>query len=633
MVLANFPYFVTLVLRGTEGDVGIYQGVMIIFIALTGPVWLWLNKKYSQRALLNASMLMLAIIFAFGFAIGMDGLPATTLAYIFVAFVGMALGGYLILIYAMMGNLVDYDEILTKRRREAIFYGTFSFAIGLGTAVGTLILPLLLENFGYTQANPFGVRLSFPVMAVFVFIGWFIFRSYRIGDTPEETRKNLNLEAGGMTLSALSAGVARRVISPPKGIFLIGYGDRSKGNTGVHDDLTATALVLESGSTRVALVALDILTINEFIVDRIRARLAPTEVILCCSHTHSGPIAYADEKSSRKNREYIHSLVENIVAAIEEAQATLQPARLEYSHGEASVGINRREMMPDGHMEIGRNPSGARDSSVQVVSVFALTPDSSPTGRGDGVRVATVVNYACHGTVLGPANLLVSADWIGQMRPRVESELGGLSLFLQGAAANINPDMHWEDGRGFEKAAEQGHAVAEAVLAAVRTGSEALKNAPLEIARAETWLPTETRVETSRPPKNYGKPLLSLAKMPGFMAIFADLLLNQRYPWKSVIEARDGFWSVPMRINSVRIGDLALVTFAAETFTEIGMKVKAASPADAYPDCQCERRLHQLPAHRRVAPRGRLRSGHRAAGVSLSRPAAGTLRVHRPGSR
>jgi hypothetical protein len=34
-----------------------------------------------------------------------------------------------------------------------------------------------------------------------------------------------------------------------------------------------------------------------------------------------------------------------------------------------------------------------------------------------------------------------------------------------------------------------------------------------------------------------------------------------------------------MRINTVRMGDLALVTFAAETFTEIGMKIKLASPA------------------------------------------------------
>lgn len=195
MVLANFPYFVTLVLRQSEGDVGTYQGVLIIFIALTGPVWTWLNRKYSQRALLNASMLLLGIIFAFGFLIrALDQATITVQAYIFIALVGIALGGYLILIYAMMGNLVDYDEMLTNRRREAIYYGTFSFAIGLGTSVGTLILPLLLENFGYTQDNPLGVRLAFPVMAVFIFVGYLLFQRYRIGDTVEETRKNLDMD-------------------------------------------------------------------------------------------------------------------------------------------------------------------------------------------------------------------------------------------------------------------------------------------------------------------------------------------------------------------------------------------------------------------------------------------------------
>jgi neutral ceramidase len=372
-----------------------------------------------------------------------------------------------------------------------------------------------------------------------------------------------------MNEQSLSAGVARQIISPPKGIFLIGYGDRSKGNIGIHDDLTTTALVLTDGAMRVAIVALDILTINEFIVDRVRARLAPTEVLLCCSHTHSGPIAYADKKSPRKNREYIDLLVDRIVEAVNEAQKNLLPARLEYSHGEADVGINRREKMPDGHMEIGRNPEGPRDKSVQVVSVLTDA----------GQRLATIVNYACHGTVLGPDNLLVSADWIGVMRDKIEKELGGMTLFIQGAAANINPDMYWDDAHAFEKVTEQGLGVAEAVLTAAGSRSDEMRGMPLEIERAEAWMPTETAVTTSRPPKNYGKPLLALAKMPGFMAVFADVLLNQRYPWKSVIEAKDGFWSVPMRINAVRIGDLALVTFGAETFTEIGMKVKATSPA------------------------------------------------------
>jgi hypothetical protein len=34
-----------------------------------------------------------------------------------------------------------------------------------------------------------------------------------------------------------------------------------------------------------------------------------------------------------------------------------------------------------------------------------------------------------------------------------------------------------------------------------------------------------------------------------------------------------------MRVNAVRIGELALVSFAAETFTEIGLAVKQGSPA------------------------------------------------------
>lgn len=421
----------------------------------------------------------------------------------------------------------------------------------------------------------------------------------------------------------LRAGVARRIISPPRGIYLIGYGDRVKGNVGIHDDLTATALALEAGGACLVLVALDILTINEFIVDRIRAAVAPLEVILCCSHTHSGPIAYADARAPRRDRACIDSLVGNVAQAVREAHSRLQPARLEFSSGSADVGINRREKMPDGQMEIGRNPQGARDRSLQVLSVL----DEA------GGRLATVVNYACHGTVLGPDNLLVSADWIGVMRAQVEQDLGGTALFLQGAAANINPDMYWDQACAFEKMTEQGMAVAQAVRRAVDAGAEPLPSAPLRLARRTAWLPTEAPATSARPPKNYRKPLLALAKMPAFMAVFTDFLLARRYPWRPLIEARNGFWSVPLRVNAARLGDLALVTFAAETFTEIGMKVKDASPARqtlfASVSDGCVSYLHTAEAHPEggyevdVAPLayrypGRLQAGSEAIALAAA---------------
>ena len=106
---------------------------------------------------------------------------------------GVMLGGYFIVVYAMMGNVVDYDEMLTGRRREAIYYGAFSLANGLGIAVGTLILPVLLGWLGYTHQNPLGVRVAFLAMAAAILIGALIFRAYRLGDTPAETRQNLGL--------------------------------------------------------------------------------------------------------------------------------------------------------------------------------------------------------------------------------------------------------------------------------------------------------------------------------------------------------------------------------------------------------------------------------------------------------
>lgn len=230
----------------------------------------------------------------------------------------------------------------------------------------------------------------------------------------------------------LSVGIARKIISPPKGIYLIGYGDRSKGNLGVHDDLTASALALDDGLHRAMIVACDLLAINEHIVARIQAQTG-SNVVICCSHTHSGPITYAGQRSSRKNRDYINYLVTQVVMAVKEAMANLQPAHISWAQGEADIAVNRRERKPDGHIEIGINPSGPVDRTVTILQAQSL----------DGKPIVTLVNYQCHGTVLGQKNMLVSADWIGVMRRIVEQESGAPAMYLQGATGDLNPDHAW----------------------------------------------------------------------------------------------------------------------------------------------------------------------------------------------
>jgi len=195
MITANLPYFITVVVGGTEGDVGIYLGIVVILMVLATPVWSYLGKRVSNAKLIRWSMALLAVTAAINFFVGwVDFIPANILAFITLGLMGPFLGGYFILAYSMMGNVVDYDELITNRRREANFYGTFSLAVGIGPSIASIILPFLLDRFGYSGSNPLGIRLAFPVISILILLGFLAFQRYNIGDSVEETKANLRIE-------------------------------------------------------------------------------------------------------------------------------------------------------------------------------------------------------------------------------------------------------------------------------------------------------------------------------------------------------------------------------------------------------------------------------------------------------
>lgn len=359
----------------------------------------------------------------------------------------------------------------------------------------------------------------------------------------------------------LSVGVARRNISPPKGIYLIGYGDRRWGNRGVHDDLTATAIALDDGLHHSVIVACDLLAINEHTVALIQAQTG-SNVIICCSHTHSGPITYAGKRSPRRNRQYINFLVAQVGSAIRDAQLNLQPAGLYWAQGEATIAVNRRERKTDGRIEIGVNPSGPVDRSLSIAQ--AQTPGGKP--------IATLLNFQCHGTVLGPRNMLVSADWIAGMREKLEQATSAPVLFLQGAAGDLNPEHEWGQD-DYSVAEALGLRVAEQVEQAWAR-LEPISGDAISFHQEQVWLSLEAEAHEAKPPSTYRSVLARMAHAPRFMV---DRALDHRFPWKTHISARQGFWSVPMSFTYLRIGDLAMIALGAEVFTELSMEIKNTS--------------------------------------------------------
>jgi hypothetical protein len=234
--------------------------------------------------------------------------------------------------------------------------------------------------------------------------------------------------------------VAKVDITPPAGLPMYGYFNRTGLSTGTLDPLYARVLVLEVGDKRLALVTLDLgRTFGPSALDRLRQAAEKSSgirfLIVAASHTHSGP-NILDEYPGNQSPAWETAALDKIAQGIEEASRHLVEARLGTGYGEVYVGYNRRRMNPDGTVTMfwtnpTKVPTAPLDPTVSVLRV-----DSS-----DGKPLAVLVNYACHPVVFGADNLRYSADFVGVMAGTVEESLGGapLGFFLQGADGDINP--------------------------------------------------------------------------------------------------------------------------------------------------------------------------------------------------
>lgn len=272
---------------------------------------------------------------------------------------------------------------------------------------------------------------------------------------------------------SLQAGTARVDITPPAGHVMGGYANRQGPSKGVHDPLYATVLLLKSDETTVALISCDLRSFpSERIVNEARRRKLADHVLISVTHTHSGPMTWEDKSWPSRERSWFAGTEDRILKAIEDASGRLFEARIGAGYGEAYLGHNRRMVGADGKTTMfwrneERRPTSPIDPTVGVIRV----DDATGTPR------AILVNYACHAVVLGPDNLMISADYPGYMARKIESEFPGtLCLFVQGGAGDINPylDKQPVDRNGFGEAEKTGLALAaEAAKVAGRIKTEA----------------------------------------------------------------------------------------------------------------------------------------------------------------
>ena len=236
------------------------------------------------------------------------------------------------------------------------------------------------------------------------------------------------VEAGRLT-----AGVAAVDITPPVGTPLGGYGARhGRPSTGVHDRLYAKALVLDNRSERIAIVTCDLIGVSKAVKQQVLRRIGRAagldsrHLLVCASHTHSGPGALSPEfvwqlAMGRYNARLRDDLVKKLAGVIISANGHRRPARIGWGVTSASGFVSDRR---------DKDPVRVTDPQLVVMRVDGI--DRKP--------IAVLANFAGHGTCLGAENMLVSADFPGYLQRRLEARIGGVTaLFANGAQGDQAP--------------------------------------------------------------------------------------------------------------------------------------------------------------------------------------------------
>jgi hypothetical protein len=379
--------------------------------------------------------------------------------------------------------------------------------------------------------------------------------------------------------SATSVG-----ITPSTPLPLAGYlarGDQL--STGTHDPLTASLLWLgeQSGRSSVCWVGLDALSVDTDIASRIKetvgARIGidPDAVLVCCSHTHSGPQPWTGRSMVASS---VSSTVDDTVVD-----------RLLHDIGRGAAGLPAlRSPVVAGWSVV--DPVGLGSNRYRTTGPHETSTGVLTLCDRDRTVLAVLFDYACHPTVLGPTNLRYSADFPAAARRVVAAGLRAtdgvetppVSVFLQGAAGDASTRFTRRE-QTFNEVNRLGGILGGAVLRGVLDGAaDPVHGALPRVRRSTVRLPTRALPDEaaaragaataeaawqSEHDRGQGTPAERIARTRYEGALLLAGLSAAGLPAE-----------VELPVTTVALGEVVWVHLPVELFASLAGRIRAASP-------------------------------------------------------
>lgn len=403
-----------------------------------------------------------------------------------------------------------------------------------------------------------------------------------------------SISSAGAAEKIFQAGAATSNITPPLGELIVG-GFLPFPATHIHDELHARCIVLDDGTTKLAIVLCDNVGIPREVFDSAKDQvqkatgLPVSNMLMASTHTHSATTARGPSKVIWEDEltDYQKFLANRISDCVRRALNQLEPARIGWGHvDEPSEVFNRRWHVTD--PELATNPFGGIDK-VRMNPPRGNAALVRPAGPTDpqvwfisvqskaGRPIALLANYSLH-YVGGVKSADVSADYFGYFANDIEDKLGAkeqvpafVGIMSNGTSGDINNINFRQATPKYEPYAKM-QEVAQKVAAKVYEAHKLVEFQDwVELGAQQTELPLQVRQPTPEMLAHIAqlKPEEDAANGPKSRDhIYADRVGRLKNAPKEV--------SVPLQ--TLKIGDLGIGAVPFETFVEIGLELKEKSP-------------------------------------------------------
>jgi GPH family glycoside/pentoside/hexuronide:cation symporter len=150
IISSILPFYLTSALRLSPGEQTTILGLLFGVAILALPAWSALSARVGKKAAFAAGLLTLGVSVVLLVSLAPGGWLSPLLVT-FTVFAGLGTATVLLFPWAMIPDVVEFDELRTGKRREGLLYAIFTFGQKTAFALGAFLNAQMLELVGYQR--------------------------------------------------------------------------------------------------------------------------------------------------------------------------------------------------------------------------------------------------------------------------------------------------------------------------------------------------------------------------------------------------------------------------------------------------------------------------------------------------